>query len=150
MTTEEKKEEVKTEQEIILEEREKNRKRVFAKRDKYEAQGFADKDFQTTIGKNIVKIWLPSSVFAQQALLSLGDRVINDKFDSIEQEQILNEKFYRTVCQNLQVNGQSVNPDSLELIDLHTYAWLYWMELLYPLSLWSDQRVRSVILNSSV
>lgn len=138
------------EQEKILEERKKNREKVFAKRDKYEAQGFADKDFQTTIGTNIIKIWLPSSVFAQQALLSLGDRVVNEKFDSIEQEQILTEKFYRTVCQHLQINGQAVNPETIELVNLHSYAWLYWMELLYPLSLWSDQKVRKVILNSSV
>jgi len=151
MTTEEKKEKIKTEQEIILEEREKNRERVFAKRDKYESQGFADKDFQTNVGKNIVKMWLPSSVFAQQAILSLGDKVVNEKFDSIEQEQILTEKFYRAVCQHLQINGQATSPEAIgELVDLQAYAWLYWLELLYPLSLWSDQRVRKVILNSSV
>lgn len=138
-------------QDKILEEREKNRQKIFAKRDKYEAQGFADKDFQTTIGNNVVKIWLPSSVFAQQALLSLGDRVVNEKFDNIEQEQILTEKFYRAVCQNLQVNGSAINADAIiELVDLQSYAWLYWMELLYPLSLWSDQRVRKVIQNSNV
>lgn len=139
-----------TEQDKILEEREKNRQKVFAKRDKYEAQGFADKDFQTTVNKNIIKIWLPSSVFAQQALLSLGDKVVNEKFDSIEQEQILTEKFYRLICQHLQKNGEAVNPEVLELVELQSYAWLYWMELLYPLSLWSDLRVRKVILNSSV
>lgn len=139
-----------SEQSVILEERAKNREKVLAKRDKYESQGFADKDFQATIGKNIIKIWLPSSVFAQQALLSLGDRVVNEKFDSIEQEQVLTEKFYRTVCQHLQINQQSVNPDILELVDLQSYAWLYWMELLYPLSLWSDLKVRKVILNSGV
>lgn len=151
MTTEEKKEEVKTERQIILEEREKNTKRVFAKRDKYESQGFADKDFQTTVGKNIIKMWLPSSVFAQQAILSLADKVINDKFDNIEQEQILTEKFYCAVCQHLQINGQSTSPEAIgELVDLQVYSWLYWMELLYPLSLWSDQRVRKAILNSGV
>ena len=139
-----------SEQSIILEERTKNREKVLSKRDKYESQGFADKDFQTIIDRKTIKIWLPSSVFAQQALLSLGDRVVNEKFDSIEQEQVLTEKFYRTVCQNLQINGNGVNPDTLELVDLQSYAWLYWMELLYPLSLWSDQRVRKVILNSGV
>ena len=139
-----------TEHDKILEEREKNRKRVFSKRDKYEEQGFADKDFQTTVGKNIVKMWLPSSVFAQQAILSLGDKVINERFDNIEQEQILTEKFYRLVCQHLQINNNAVNPETIELVDLHSYTWVYWMELLYPLSLWSDQKVRKVILNSSV
>lgn len=138
------------EQDKILEEREQNTKRVFSKRDKYETQGFADKGFQTKIDNKTVKIWLPSSVFAQQALLSLGDRVVNEKFESIEQEQSLTEKFYRTVCQHLQINGQAVNVETLELVDLQSYAWLYWMELLYPLSLWSDQKVRKVILNSSV
>lgn len=139
-----------TEQSKILEEREKNRERVLSKRDKYEVQGFADKTFETTIGGNIIKIWLPSSVFAQQNLLSLGEKVVNEKFDNIEQEQILTEKFYRIVCQHLQINGQSINPEALELVDLQCYAYLYWMEVLYPLSLWSDLKVRKVILNSGV
>ena len=138
-----------SEQSIILEERAKNKERVLSKRDRYEAQGFADKDFQTTIGNNIVKIWLPSSVFAQQNLLSLADRVINDRFENIEQEQELTQKFYKIVCQHIMINGQGVNPETIELVDLQSYAYLYWMELLYPLSLWSDLRVRKVILGSN-
>lgn len=139
-----------SEQSILLEERAKNKERVLSKRDKYEAQGFADKDFETNIGKDIVKIWLPNSVFAQQNLLSLADKVINERFDNLEQEQELTEKLYRIICQHLMINGQGVHPETIQLVDIHVYAYLYWMELLYPLSLWSDQKVRKAILGSSV
>jgi hypothetical protein len=129
----------------LAEDRERNRKSLFAKRDKYEQQGFADKDFQMTLDDKIIKIWLPSSVFAQQALLSLGDKVVHDRFADIEEENKLTERFYKTICLHLQINGASVNPESLELANLQTYSWIYWTELLYPLSLWSDAKARKAI-----
>lgn len=134
----------------ILEEREKNKARIFAKRDKYESQGFADKDYQVIIDGKTIKIWLPASVFAQQALLTLGDKVAHDRFVDFDEENKLTEKYYKTVCAHLQIDGIAPNPETLELVNLQSYAWIYWTELLYPLSLWSDQKVRKAILNSSV
>lgn len=138
-----------TEMSEILEERARNKERVFSKRDKYEQQGFADKDFETHVGEHFVKFFLPDSVFAQQNLLSLGDKVMHGRFENFEQEQELTEKFYRIICQHLRINGSAINLSTVELVDLQCYAYIYWMELLYPLSLWSDIKVRKAIQNSN-
>jgi hypothetical protein len=76
--------------------------------------------------------------------------ISHDRFVDFDEENKLTEKYYKTVCAHLQIDGIAPNPELLELANLQSYAWIYWTELLYPLSLWSDQKVRKAILNLSV
>lgn len=133
----------------ILEEREKTQNQILAKRDKYEAQGFADKDYQFVFDNKTIKIFLPASVFEQQALLSLGDRVMHDKFVDFDDQIKLTKRFYLAICTHMQIDGNSVNAETLELANLQSYALKYWAELLYPLSLWSDAKAKKAIQTSN-
>lgn len=131
------------------EDKKKSQEHILAKRDKYDQQGFADKDYQFTLDGKTVKLWLPSSVFAQQSLLSLGSRVVHDQFADFEEETKLTEKYYKIICSHMQIDGKPVNPELLELANLQAYALTYWAELLYPLSLWSDAKAKKALLTSN-
>lgn len=120
--------------------------RLTEKRKKYEEQGFADKDFSKTVDDKHIKIWLPSSVFNQQKLLSLGSKVFSGHDLSIDEEGDLTERFSKAVCVHMQIDGDSVAPETLEFGDLQAYALLYWLELLSPLSVWGDAKAEKVIL----
>lgn len=119
--------------------------RIEAKNKKYEEQSFADKDFEKNIDNKLVKMWLPSSVFVQQALLSLGEKVASNRFRNLEEETSLTEEFYKKVCAHLQINGAAIVAETLELTDLQIYGLLYWVELLAPLSAWGDVKARKVM-----
>ena len=121
--------------------------RVAEKRKKYEEQNFADKDFEKTIDGKFIKLWLPSSVFVQQTLLSIAVRVFSNDFQDIDESSRLTERYYRAVCNHLQIEGANVNPDTLDLADLQAYALLYWVELLAPLSQWGDVKAKKAILS---
>lgn len=117
------------------------------KRKKYEEQNFADKDFEKTIDAKFVKIWLPTSVFVQQTLLSIAAKVFSSGVKDIDEEAKLTERFYKAVCSHMQIDSKAVNPELLDLGELQGYALLYWVELLAPLSAWGDVKAIKAILN---
>ena len=120
--------------------------RVLAKRTKYKEQGTADLDFMKTIGEDTLRMWLPKSVFDQQKLLSVGAKVFSSDFKDIDEEAELTKRYFVAICAHAQINGESVNAEKLGFGVLQSYALLYWMELLYPLSLWGDEKSREAIL----
>lgn len=120
---------------------------LVAKRKKYEEQGFADKTYEKTIDGKHFKIWLPSSVFVQQKMLSIGSKVFNNDFLNIDEEADLTERFSKAVCSHMQVEGKEVSAETLEFAELQAYALLYWLELLSPLSMWGDVKAQKVILD---
>lgn len=120
---------------------------IEAKRRKYESQSYADKDFEKNIDGKFIKIWLPASVFVQQTLLSIAAKVFANDFNDIDECAKLTERFYKAVCSHMQIDGKQINIESLDLADLQSYALLYWVELLAPLSAWGDVKAKKAILN---
>mgnify|MGYP003652421364 CR=1 FL=1 len=121
--------------------------RIEEKRVAYEAQNYADTTFEKTIDGKFLKIWLPASVFVQQQILALGSKVMSSDFANFDEQNALTERFYKAVFSHLQVDGKTVNPETCSLGDLQAYAWLYWVELLAPLSLWGDGKAKRAILS---
>ena len=124
----------------------KVQQQVLNKREKYKEQGFADKDFEKTIGGKHFKIWLPSSVFEQQKLINLASRIFSGNL-SFQEESELTALYYNYVCKHAQLDGKAVNVDLLGLEQLQAFALFYWVELLFPLSLWSDEKTKEMMLS---
>jgi hypothetical protein len=122
------------------------KQKVIDKRAKYKEQGFADKDFEKQIGKKHLKLWLPNSVFHQQKLLMLASKIFAGSI-SIDEEMELTDRFYKEVCKHGQLDGNNIVAESLELNEIQGFALLYWVELLYPLSLWSDEKIKEMTLS---
>ena len=132
---------------ISKEENEALQKRVLVKREKYQEQGFADDTLEKTVNGKLIKMWLPNSVFVQQKLLSIAAKVFSSDFKDIDEEAELTERYYKAVCTHTQLDGDNVNAAALDLGSLQAFALLYWMELLYPLSLWGDEKSKEAILS---
>lgn len=116
------------------------------KRKKYQEQGFADKDFEKQIGGKLFKIWLPSSVFEQQKLVNLASRLFAGSL-SFQEESDLTALYYNYVCKHASIDNSPVQAELLGLEQIQAFSLLYWVELLFPLSLWSDERTKEMMLN---
>jgi hypothetical protein len=124
----------------------KVQEQVLNKRKKYKEQGFADKDFEKTLDGKHFKIWLPSSVFEQQKLINLASRLFSGNL-SFQEESELTTLYYNYVCKHAHLDGKPVNAEVLGLEQLQAFALFYWVELLFPLSLWSDEKTKELMLS---
>lgn len=123
------------------------KKKVEEKAKRYEENGAADTDFEKKIDeKTKIHMWLPSSVFEQQRMVSLASLIFQDALSSVEEILAIKEQYARMVLKHTKLNGQIQDPDKYSIADLEAYPLLYWAELLSPLLLWGEQRAEKLLL----
>lgn len=121
------------------------KKAVEAKRKKYEAQGFADKDFQKTIDGAVVKMWLPDSVFEQQKMILMATNALSSDLSDVDEASSSKQRYANEVAKYTQINRESLDIQKSGLANCEAYCMIYWTELLAPLSVWAESKARKML-----
>lgn len=115
--------------------------RIKAKCDKYNNQGYADKEFRKDWKDKKLVMTLPNNVFEQQKLLNLAETSLNNNYDFYVSSE-LDEKYLKEIAARILIDGKELSSilgqKDFELPQLETLSVLYYVELLAPLSRWRD------------
>jgi hypothetical protein len=122
------------------------RKKTEEKSKRYEEKGVADKEFIRQLDGKQLKMWLPSSVFDQQRMITLASEVYHKSGNYIEEELRHLKEYSSMVFKHTSVEGKIIDPELYTYADLEAYPLLYWVELLSPLFSWGQARSKKLIL----
>lgn len=122
--------------------------RIKEKSEKYQEQGFADKEFRKEIKGKRVVMALPNNVYEQQKLLLMAESVMVNNLSFYESFD-LEKKFYEEISKNILIDNNPLSSmlgmKDYELPQLQSYSMLYYIELLAPLSQWRDIVAKEIL-----